>query len=289
MSRKGSIQKLLNKLREQQISIQRKILRVTVYTPICKPLNGSLPGSSNSHLLKLWTFPYQYKNGKEVKETTATAYLPKGIRGAIRHQAMTRCKIRGLEVCHTSDKEKDKKGNSLLPEGFHLLGSCIDNGECIIHSIFGSKGHRSKIRVTVIPIANISHKTYQTEYKIQNVQIATEKRVCLSFDGKSIQDFGERYFSGEFQFEIDATECSPLELGLVIESVMYLNKLGRGFNAGYAELEVKKLSLILKNISRCPKWVESNEFLIEEKVIENALPEEVTQALLEWQNYLIEK
>lgn len=271
---------------KQEIAIKHKILKIKAYTPICKPLNGNIPGSSNSHLLKLWTFPYRYKSGKEIKETTATAYLIKGLRGTLRHRVMAQCKERGLEVCHTSEKATDKKGNSLLPEGFHLLGSCIDNGECIIHSIFGSMRHKSKIRVSALPIANISHKTFKTDYKVQNVQIATEKRVNLSYDGKSIQDFGERYFAGDFEFEIDVTECNPSELGLLVESVMYLQKLGRGYNSGYAEIIVKSFGLVERSIRRTPKWLTTNEFTIEEKVIEDPIPKEVVHALEEWQNFL---
>lgn len=288
MKEKTSKSKKTNqkKVRNPQISIRRKILKVKAYTPICKPLNGNIPGSSNSYLLKLWTFPYQYKSGKEIKETTATAYLIKGLRGTIRHRVMAQCKERGLEVCHTSDKETDKKGNSLLPDGFHLLGSCVENGECIVHSIFGSMRHRSKIRVSSLPIANISHKTFETDYKVQNVQIATENRVNLSYEGKSIQDFGERYFAGDFEFEIDVTECDPSELGLLIESVMYLQKLGRGYNSGYAEIIVKSMTLVDRSIRRQPKWLTTNEFVIEEQVTEKRLPKKVIHALEEWQNFL---
>lgn len=293
MSKKSSNEKtakqkkqIQKKVKKQQISIKREILKVKAYTPICKPLNGTLPGTSNSHLLKLWTFPYRYKNGKEVKETTATAYHIKGLRGAIRHRVMAQCKERGLEVCHSSEKEADKEGNSFLPDGFHLAGSCTENGECIVHSIFGSRGHRSKIRVSSIPIANISHKTYESDYKIQNVQIATENRVNLSYEGKSIQNFGERYFAGEFEFEVDVTECTPSELGLLIETITYLQKLGRGYNAGYAEIVTKSLNLVERTVTRRPKWVNNTEFIIEELIKEDSQPKKVVHALEEWYQFL---
>ncbi|MHA2139692.1 MAG: hypothetical protein ACW98G_17540 [Candidatus Hodarchaeales archaeon] len=35
--------------------------------------------------------------------------------------------------------------------------------------------------------------------------------------GKSIQDFGERYFAGEFEFEIDVSNCTKEETGMIIE------------------------------------------------------------------------
>ncbi len=273
---------------DQTISIPRKILKVKAFTPICKPLNGSLPSSKISHLLKLWTFEYQYKNGKETKTSTATAYMIKGLRGALRHQVMTHCKERGLEVCHTSDKETDQKGNSLLPEGFHLLGSCTDSDECIVHAVFGSKGNSSKIRVSAKPIANISHKTFQAPVSIQNVQIATEKRVALTFEGKAIQDFGERYLAGEFEFEIDITKCTPEEMGMIIEATMYMHKLGGGYNAGYAELQIKGLDLVKSTTNRQPKITDQNSFTIEEEIDEEKLPEEFTNALTAWKKHLRE-
>ncbi len=285
-SKSNAEKKVQHIFTQQEISIQRKILKVKAYTPICKPLNGNVSGSSISHLLKLWNFPYQYKDKKQIKEATATAYLIKGLRGTIRHRVMAQCNERGLEVCHTSDKETDKKGNRFLPEGFHLIGNCVENGECIVHSIFGSRGHRSKIRVSSLPIAYITQKTYKTDYKIQNVRISTENRVNLSYDGKSIQDFGERYFTGDFEFEIDVTECNPSELGLLVEAVMYLQKLGRGYNSGYAEIIVKSFGLVARSISRKPKWLTTNEFTIEEEVIEEPIPKEVIQALEEWQIFL---
>ena len=285
-SKSNTEKKVQHIFTQQEISIQRKILKVNAYTPICKPLNGNVSGSSISHLLKLWNFPYQYKDKRQIKEATATAYHIKGLRGTIRHRVMAQCKERGLEVCHTSDKETDKKGNRFLPEGFHLIGSCVENGECIVHSIFGSRGHRSKIRVSSLPIAHITQTTYKTDYKVQIVRISTENRVNLSYDGKSIQDFGERYFTGDFEFEIDVTECNPSELGLLVEAVMYLQKLGRGYNSGYAEIIVKSFGLVKRSISRTPKWLTTNEFAIEEKVIEEPTPKEVVQALEEWQGFL---
>lgn len=269
-----------------QFKKSRKILKVKAFTPICKPLNGSLPSSKTSHLLKLTTFDYQYKGGKETKTSSATAYLIKGLRGALRHQVMAHCKDRGLEVCHSSDKKADRHGNSLLSEGFHLLGSCLDKKECIVHAVFGSKGHISKIRVSALPIANITHKTFQTHFKFQNVHIATEKRVALTFEGKSIQDFGERYFAGEFEFEIDVSKCTEEEAGMIIEAAMYMQKLGRGYNTGYGELKILSLNLVKSTTSRYPKITTKKKYLIEEQIIEESIPDEFTDALTAWNKYL---
>ncbi|PWI48455.1 hypothetical protein CEE45_06900 [Candidatus Heimdallarchaeota archaeon B3_Heim] len=277
---------LLGILDDVQIAIDSKILKVKVFTSICKPLNGAIPGSNQAHFLKLWTFPYKYKYGKEYKESSATAYFIKGLRGALRHQVMYHCKERGLEVCHTSDKETDRKGKSLLPNGFHLIGSCTESNECIVHAVFGSKRHTSKIRVSANPIANISQKTFQSKYKLQNVHIATEKRVALSYDGGAIQDFGERYFAGEFEFEIDVSKCSLAELGLLIESAMYMQKLGRGYNAGYAQLEVQSLTLVDRIMTRKPILGDNQEFKIEEQISETPLSQEFLNSIAEWTKYV---
>ncbi|MHA1331467.1 MAG: hypothetical protein ACTSR2_10365 [Candidatus Hodarchaeales archaeon] len=165
----GPIEPIGSMLTDFSVTTTRKILKVRVLTPISKPLNGSLPSSKTSHLLKLWTFDYEYKNGKETKTSSATAYMIKGLRGSLRHQVMECCKKHGLEVCHTSDKKTEQKGNSLLPEGFHLQGSCSSEKECLVHTVFGSKQHQGKIRVSARPIANISHKTYQAKTSFQNV------------------------------------------------------------------------------------------------------------------------
>ncbi|MHA1946156.1 MAG: RAMP superfamily CRISPR-associated protein [Candidatus Hodarchaeales archaeon] len=265
--------------------IVRRILKVRAFTPICKPLNGSLPSSKTSHLLRLTTFDYKYKVGKEIKTGTANAYLIKGLRGAVRHQVMAHCKDLGLDICHTSDKETDKQGRIFLSEGFHLLGSCLDKNECIIHAVFGSKRHASKIRVSALPIANITHKTFRTDFKFQNVHIATEKRVTLAFDGKPIQDFGERYFSGEFEFEIDVSKCTDEETGMLVEAVMYMQKFGGGINTGYGELQILNLNLVKSTVIREPKITEKNDFTIEEHLREESIPAEFTDALTAWKEY----
>ncbi len=67
---------------------------------------------------------------------------------------------------------------------------------------------------------------------------------------------------------------------------MYLQKLGRGYNSGYAEIIVKSFGLVKRGISRKPKWLTTNEFTIEENVIEEPIPKEVVHALEEWKKFL---
>ncbi len=53
-----------------------KILKVYCYTPISKPLNGSLPRSNTSHLLRLYPVEYTYKNGKKKKHLKQEYRIP---------------------------------------------------------------------------------------------------------------------------------------------------------------------------------------------------------------------
>jgi hypothetical protein len=263
-------------------TVQRR-LRCIAYTPIAKPLNGSLPRSNNSHFLRLHPVTYIYKNGKEEKITTSETYLIKGIRGAIRHQVMITCYEAGLEVCHSSDKPADKTGKSLLPVGFHLLGACMEN-ECIVHKIFGSKRHKSIISVHADPISSISHKSAKLEHNVQQVHIATENRISMSFDGRTIQNFSERYFSGEFIFELDVTCCNSIQLGLLIEAITNLEKLGRGYNSGYGHLKMKSLQLLERITNRSLVW-KNHQFNVEDTITEKSLKDEVIQSLEDWYVY----
>ncbi len=264
-----------------------KILRVYCYTPISKPLNGSIPRSNTSHFLRLCPVEYTYKNGKEEKIAKTETYLIKGIRGAVRHQVMKLCHSHGLEVCHTSDKETDKHGNQLLPKGFHLIGSCKNTDECIIHQVFGSKRSTSLISVYADPITSINHATARISQNLQNVQIATEHRMVQSYDGNSIQDFGERYFSGEFYFEIDVTQCEKSQLGMLIEAIMNLHKLGGGFNSGYGHIRIQKFQLLYRSIARNPEW-DGDGFIVKETVKEKVRKKEVLTSLKSWKEYLKE-
>ncbi|MFQ5980934.1 MAG: RAMP superfamily CRISPR-associated protein [Candidatus Heimdallarchaeota archaeon] len=261
----------------------RKVLKVFCYTPISKPLNGSMPKSNTTYFLKLYPIPYTYGNGKEKKEAEVFTYLIKGLRGAIRHSAMSILYELDIEACHSSDKETDKEGNSLIPHGFHLLGSCVGNGECLIHQIFGSKGHKSLISVYADPIGAIKHKTAQLDQTVQKVHMTTENRVNISFEGKSIQNFGEQSFSGYFSFEIDVTELNSLQLGFILQCILGIEKLGRGFNAGYGHVEVKEFQLLNRITEKRPKWQE-NKFKILKEIQEESLKKEVESAMQEWEN-----
>ena len=262
------------------------ILKVFCYTPIAKPLNGSLPRSKASHMLKLDTIPYIYhgKNGNEKNKSSTVLYMLKGIKGVLRRKIALLCYDKGLEVCHSTDKETDKHGTKLLPEGFHQLGSCVSNGECILHQIFGSKGNEGIISVYADPICSITHKTAEVPEGVQKVHIASENRINLSYTGESLQDFNERYFSGYFTFEVDLTKCSPEQIGAIIEGAMNFDRLGRGYNSGSGHITVKKLQLLNRTISKIHVIANEGSFIIQKDIIEQPLERLFQQSLEAWQH-----
>ena len=219
-----------------------------------------------------------------MNESFAVLYMLKGIKGVLRRKIAAVCLENGLEVCHSTDKETDKHGNKILPDGYHQLGSCLDKKECILHQIFGSKGNEGIISVSSDPISSIAHKTAEIPERVQKVHIASENRSNLTYDGKSIQNFNERYFSGYFFFEMDLTKCSPVQIGVIIEGAMNFDRLGRGYNSGYGHIEVKKLQLLKRKIDKKPVIAEDGSFIIQKEVKEESLERQFEQSLEAWRN-----
>ncbi len=280
--KKSNVKRVTRKFGKTQI-----ILKVYCYTPIAKPLNGSLPQSNASHMLRLDSIPYSYNGTKknEKKEASTTLYFLKGMKGILRQKMAFLCLDKGLEVCHSTDKNTDKHGMKLLPKGFHLLGSCVPNDEeCILHSIFGSKRHEGILSVYAAPIASIPHTSAELPECIQKVHIASENRINLAYNGKTVQDFKERYFSGYFTFEVDVTKCLPKQIGLIIEGLLHFDRLGRGYNSGYGHVEVKRLELVERTISRNPRLIEDGSFTIQKEVTEKLLPKLFQKSVEVWQN-----
>ncbi len=226
----------------------KKQIVVRAYTPIAKPLNASI--QKNSTMLLLGEIPYV--NGDKVFNTKV--YYIKGLRGMLRHAAMKLAYDCGIEVCHTSEKTELKDGTKLMPVGFHVLGSC--DPPCMLQRIFGSFHKESRISVSADPITSISHKDYETNVAVQKVHIASETRIALSFDGVPIQDFRQSYFSGYFTFSIDVTQLTDEEIKFLIESLLYIETLGGGKNAGYGQ--VKLLDFDLQNVD-IEKKLERND------------------------------
>jgi hypothetical protein len=204
-------------------------------------------------------------------------------------------------------------GNSLIPAGFHPLGWCdteirnqalkrakkdergelqdrmntITNGSdsCIIHQVFGRMGNEGLISVHADPITLLPHKTAELNVRVQRIQTAFENRNAMSFDGKPIQDFKERFLSGYLTCEIIVTKCQPYQLGFVIQCALGLERLGRGYNAGYGRVEVQDFQLVDRTISRIPKW-DKDRFEVTEEIKDVSLQVEVEEALQAFDDYL---
>jgi hypothetical protein len=249
-------------------------------------MNGPTPGGKDINFLRICPVEYKYNGQKGEETASAEVYFQKGWRGAVRHSAMQYMFDEGREVCHTSDKLKDKNENRLIPDGFHPLGACGKNGNsCIIYQVFGGLGQEGLISVHAEPVANIEHKTAKLPVKVQNVQMAFENRNAMSFDGKPIQDFRERFLSGYVPIEVIVTKCKPYQLGFVIQSLLGVEKIGRGYNAGYGKVELQEFQLLQRNISRKSEW-KDNKFQVIEEITEVSLKDEVEEALQAWNDYL---
>ncbi len=224
----------------------KKQLVVRAFTPIAKPLNASI--QKNSTMLLLGEIPYI--NGEKTFNTKV--YYIKGLRGMLRHAAMSLAQDCGIEVCHTSEKTELKDGTKLIPNGFHPFGAC--DTPCILRRIFGSFREESRISVYADPITSISHKEYNTDVAVQRVHILSENRIALSYEGIPIQDFRESYFSGYFTFSIDVTLLTKEEIKFLMESLLYIETLGGGKNAGYGQVKLLDFDLlkieVIKTVKR---------------------------------------
>ena len=114
---------------------------------------------------------------------------------------------------------------------------------CMLRRIFGTFREDSRIIVSADPITSISHKEYTTDVPVQKVHIASENRIALSYDGIPIQDFRESYFSGYFMFSIDVIQLTNNEIKFLIESLLYIETLGGGKNAGYGHVKLLDFDL----------------------------------------------
>lgn len=250
------------------VSRKFKRIKVRVKTPIAKTGNGAIAGGKTNNFLLV-------ENGKEGKK-----YLVKGIRGLVNHAMMNRAKEKGVEVCHSSDKEKTQKGENLLPEGFHPRASCYPENECIQHRLMGSIHKQSKIKFE--PVIIVSEKANGSPKDAQKVQIATETRTALVYGSKrSIQDFGERYFSGEFTFTIELNEeLTKEELGYLLQAILYTPELGLGgsINNGSGRLELQEI--ILQEVIRTRTVGINGKVVQEEK--ERNLRKELVEAMEAW-------
>jgi len=302
-----------------QLTNDEIILRVNCYTAIAKPENGSF--QNKVYMLNLGKVPYTYEgiknNKKVIKEEYVDTYLIKGIRGALRHAVMKICKQYGYEVCHSTDKTEIKDPNqsrdrdnteknntenidpktkkkkvkmlSILPEGFHPIGTCLKSktGECLVHTIFGSIRKESKFRVHCNPVADVNKKTATFQTKVQLMTAKMENRTVFSYDNIPAQNFEERYISGFFSFELNVSKCEPKELGMLLEAAIHISRLGRGYNAGYGSIQILSYEIFKCEIIFGSTWnAELQKHMLTEESKEVALPEKAQEALEAWHEYV---
>ncbi len=234
-----------------------KRLRINVYTPQLKTENGNI--GTRSEMLKLNTLIENY-NGSETENNkkNIVLYKIKGLKGWLRHKYMDYYLKKGIEVCYPSSKENFKDRKLEIPKGFHSLGEC--NGECPVYKIFGGFVARkdvntelskpSKITVWSNGVLSKTHfdkmkggelKNYlKSKYNIMSYN--SENSICLGTDEQSIQNFVERFVSGDFEFFIDVNELDSEELKTLIDVLLNTDKkLGRGKTRGCGFVEIKQI------------------------------------------------
>jgi len=256
--------------------INRKFKRlvITIETPQAKTGNGPAVGGKVNNLMLIGA---EENNGKEGKK-----YLIKGLRGWINHAMMTLAKQEGIEVCHTSEKTETQKGESLLPEGFHSLGKCLEHkNECVKHKLMGSFAKASKLRFEPVIIISKAYKGKIPE-EVQSVHIATDNRNALMQQSKTaIQDFGERYFAGEFELKIEfLKEVTKEELGFLLKAILYAPEIGLGSASNNGAGKTKMLKVILQEVVRSRGFDRQGKVIEEEKT--RNLWKEMEEGLAAW-------
>ena len=249
----------------------QKILQVHLYIPGgFINTNGSDSGArSFMKILDSLNFTYTTAKGKTVKSGRVdTVYGLKGTKGALRHKVLDLCVAKNIEVCSPSAKT-ETKSYSVLPEGFHANGACVkteDIDECIVHSIFGSLGHRSIIKVSAPPLIKVTQKILKDNLErvkfdipvlINDLIIRFENHHAEAKDGRTIQQYSEPYVSGRVYFEIDVTHLDPAQLGLIITASSMIREFGGKKSSGSGQVAEIKLSL-LKRVAHNPYRTDEN-------------------------------
>ncbi len=247
-----------------------KRIKITVRTSIAKPGNGQMARGNMKNLLLV----YNPNGGKEGKR-----YLVKGLRGVLNHAMMELAKQREIEVCHISDKKTTQKGEPLLPEGYHLNGSCYPEEECIRHKLMGSLKKQSVVRFN--PVIITSDNIKEEINDAQKVHLSTEIRNALMKDSKrSTQDFRERFIAGEFNLEIELLKELDQELlGFLLKSILYMPEIRWGASANNGAGKIDLLEVNLQEVTRT-RTVKKGKVI--EKESEQNLWKEMDEVLKAW-------
>ncbi|MFX0094505.1 MAG: hypothetical protein ACFFBD_22410, partial [Candidatus Hodarchaeota archaeon] len=83
----------------------------------------------------------------------------------------------------------------------------------------------------------------------------------------------------------DVTQCNEVQLGLLVQSILRLEQLGRGSNAGYGMLDVQEFELVERVITKRTKRVD-NRYKVIKEVSEEPLYQEVEAALEVFKRYV---
>ncbi|MHA1126588.1 MAG: hypothetical protein ACTSQX_13260 [Candidatus Heimdallarchaeota archaeon] len=245
------------------VSRKFKRIKITANTPIAKPGNGHISGGKINNLLLLSNGAEAEKDGKK--------YLLKGLRGLLNHSMMAQAKQKGIEVCHSSNKEETQSGEKLLPEGFHPNGGCYPEN--------GSINKQSVLRFEPVVIVSASANSKSTT--AQKMHIATERRNSLvQGSKKAIQDFGERYVSGEFTLIIELLkEITQEELGFLLHSILYMPELGFGGSVNNGSGKIILEEVAMQEVERT-RTIKKGKVIEEEK--ERNLWKEMEEAMNTW-------
>jgi hypothetical protein len=125
-----------------------------------------------------------------------------------------------------------------------------------------------------------------TEQKgISFIHVSTENRHQARRDGKTLQDFSEQYFSGEFKFFIEFSGLPDWLLGLLIEGILDIRTLGRGVNSGYGRLEIKEVAFEEVSLNRRLGSENNGSIMIVEEERTENLNRKLSECVNTWKNH----
>ncbi|MFX0095621.1 MAG: hypothetical protein ACFFBD_28040 [Candidatus Hodarchaeota archaeon] len=85
-----------------------------------------------------------------------------------------------------------------------------------------------------------------------------------------------------FIFEIDVTRLTEVERGLILNALLNIERLGRGYNAGYGLVQIRNVQLPKREIKRSLE----ESFDVKEEIREESLKKEIKSAMEAWDQYL---
>ena len=222
-----------------------------------------------------------------LKEGRGSSRVVKGVRGAIRHSDMRILYEKGIAYCSPTQKETFQgSGEPTLLNGEHLMGGCGEN-PCPIRQLFGILGEPSLIKVwsDVLVQTDKALNKIVPQKGVSFVHISTENRHQARRDGKTLQDFSEQYFSGEFRFYIEFSELPDWLLGLLLDGILNIRTLGGGVNSGYGRVEIKEVTFEQVSLERTLGSENNGSItIVEEEKTEN-LNHKLSECLDAWKNY----